>query len=77
MKKCTAGMFSKIVVILLFAAFFLPMAGLFLYLAVFDPTMRSASCLWWERFCSADWFYSPPIVRFISEPDGWSMMRKQ
>lgn len=39
MKKCTAGMFSKIVVILLFAAFFLPMAGLFLYLAVFDPTL--------------------------------------
>ena len=39
MKKCTAGMFSKIVVILLFAAFFLPMTGLFLYLAVFDPAL--------------------------------------
>lgn len=39
MKKCTAGMFSKIVVTLLFAAFFLPLTGLFLYLAVFDHTL--------------------------------------
>ena len=40
MKKCTAGMFSKIVVTLLFAAFFLPLTGLFLYLAIFDPTLH-------------------------------------
>lgn len=39
MKKCTVGMFSKIVVFLLFAVFFLPMTGLFLYLAVFDPSL--------------------------------------
>lgn len=39
MKKCTTGMFSKIVVTLLFAAFFLPLTGLFLYLAVFDHTL--------------------------------------
>ncbi len=39
MKKCTAGMLSKIVVTLLFAVFFLPMTGLFLYLAVFDPAL--------------------------------------
>ena len=38
MKKCAAGMFSKIVVILLFAAFFLPMTGLCLYLA-FAPSL--------------------------------------
>lgn len=36
MKKCTVGMFAKIVVLLLFAVFFLPMTGLFLYLAIFD-----------------------------------------
>ena len=39
MKKCTAGMFAKIVVLLIFAAFFLPMTGLFLYLAIFDPAL--------------------------------------
>lgn len=39
MKKCTTGMFSKIVVTLLFAAFFLPLTGLFLCLAVFDHTL--------------------------------------
>ena len=39
MKKCKAGMFAKIVVFLLFAAFFLPMTGLFLYLAIFDPSL--------------------------------------
>ena len=39
MKKCTAGMFSKIVVILLFVVLFLPMTGLFAYLTVFDPAL--------------------------------------
>ena len=39
MKKCTVGMFSKIVVSLLFAAFLLPMTGLFLYLAIFDSSL--------------------------------------
>ena len=39
MKKCTAGILSKIVVFLIFAAFFLPMTGLFLYLAIFDPSL--------------------------------------
>lgn len=39
MKKSTMGMFSKIVVFLLFAVFFSPMMGLFLYLAVFDPSL--------------------------------------
>lgn len=38
MKKCTVGIFSKIIVFLLFGAFFLPMAGLFLYLAIFDQS---------------------------------------
>ena len=39
MKKCTVGLFSKIVVLLLFAAFLLPMTGLFLYLVIFDPSL--------------------------------------
>lgn len=39
MKKCKAGMFAKIVVFLVFAAFFLPMTGLFLYLAIFNPSL--------------------------------------
>ena len=39
MKKCTAGMFTKIVAFLFFAAFCLPMTGLFLYLAIFVPSL--------------------------------------
>ena len=39
MKKCKAGMFSKIVVFMVFVAFFLPMTVLFLYLIFFDPTL--------------------------------------
>ena len=39
MKKCTVGMFTKIIVFLLFVAFFLPMTGLFLYLAIFDLSL--------------------------------------
>ena len=39
MKKCKMGMFVKILVFLIFAAFFLPMTGLFLYLAILDPSL--------------------------------------
>lgn len=39
MKKCTPGIIIKIIVFLVFAAFFLPMTGLFLYLAIFDPSL--------------------------------------
>lgn len=39
MKKCTAGMFSKIVVFLIFVVFCLPMTGLSLYLAIFDTSL--------------------------------------
>ncbi|MCH5198267.1 MAG: hypothetical protein J1E34_05100 [Oscillospiraceae bacterium] len=39
MKKCKAGMFATVIVLLLFAAFFLPMTGLFLYLAIFDQSL--------------------------------------
>lgn len=39
MKKCKAGMFSKIVVFIFFAVFLLPMTVLFLYLIFFDPTL--------------------------------------
>lgn len=45
MKKCTAGMFTKIVVFLVFGVFFLPMAGLFLYLSIFDSSLSSAEQL--------------------------------
>ena len=39
MRKCKAGMFSKIVVFIFFAIFLLPMTILFLYLIAFDPTL--------------------------------------
>ena len=39
MKKCKAGMFSKMIVFLLFAVFFLPMTGWCLYLTIFDPSL--------------------------------------
>lgn len=39
MKKCTVGLFSRIVTVLLFAAFFLPMTVLFLYLAFLAPAL--------------------------------------
>ena len=39
MKKCTVGIFTEIVVFLLFAAFFLPMTGVFLYLAIFGVSL--------------------------------------
>ena len=39
MKKCTAGKVSKIISFLLFAVFFLPMTGLFVYLTIFDPAL--------------------------------------
>lgn len=37
MKKCTAGLFSKIVTFLVFGIFIVPLTGLFLYLAFFYP----------------------------------------
>ena len=39
MKKCTVGIFTEIVVFLLFAAFFLPMTGVFLYLSIFGASL--------------------------------------
>lgn len=39
MKKCKAGMLTKIIAFLIFLVFFLPLTGLFLYLSIFAPSL--------------------------------------